>query len=96
MSHNAAAATAAAESLITQIREKTARLRFVCLHEYAQAEGCADERAGLGKWAGNCGAKQQNHLFSVDGLKGYLHLNFSLIRSHQTLVKKSKTITSIS
>lgn len=68
MSHAAAAATAAAiaESLITQIREKTACLRFVCLHEYAQAEGHADERAGLGKWVGNCGAKQQNHLFSVD------------------------------
>lgn len=47
MSH--AAATAAAESLITQIREKSARLRFACLHEYAKAEGHADERAGLGK-----------------------------------------------
>lgn len=68
MSHAAAAATATAiaESLITQIREKTARLRFVCLHEYAQAEGPADERAGLGKWVGNWRAKQYNHLFSVD------------------------------
>lgn len=38
----------------TRVGEKTACLRFGCLHEYAQAEGHTEEHgAGLGTWAGN-------------------------------------------